>query len=107
MAETIFSGVAGDSDLRGTLFQGLKFWVSHKVPQRSRFLSDIKVKSSRVRALSELLTLLTFFQVNGGEILSLEKNADVKIVDHARKEAPPGSYVIPLATSFLFALRVA
>lgn len=32
-------------------------------------------------------------QANGGEILPLEKHADVKIVDHARKEAPPGTYV--------------
>ena len=39
------------------------------------------------------ITLLTSSQVNGGEVLPLEKNADVKIVDHARKEAPPGSYV--------------
>ena len=39
------------------------------------------------------ITLLTSLQINGGEVLPLEKNADVKIVDHARKEAPPGSYV--------------
>jgi len=32
-------------------------------------------------------------QANGGEILPLEKNADIKIVDHARKEALPGTCV--------------
>ena len=32
-------------------------------------------------------------KANGGTILSIEKNADIKIVDHARKEAPAGTYV--------------
>lgn len=32
-------------------------------------------------------------QSNGGEVLPIEKHANVKIVDHARKEAPPGTYV--------------
>lgn len=69
----MFSGVASsDINVQGTLFQGIKFWISQKVPQRSRFLNDVKV--------------------NGGVVLPLEKNADVKIVDHARKEAPPGSH---------------
>lgn len=45
-----------------------------------------------------MITLLISSQANGGDILPLEKHADVKIVDHARKEAPPGSYVAPLAT---------
>ena len=45
MAEVVFSGVVSDADVQGTLFQGIKFWISHKVPQRSRFLSDVKVKS--------------------------------------------------------------
>lgn len=34
-------------------------------------------------------------QSNGGEVLPIEKHADVKIVDHARKEALPGTYVPP------------
>ncbi|CAD6584188.1 MAG: hypothetical protein ASARMPREDX12_001547 [Alectoria sarmentosa] len=72
MAGIVFNDVADDTDVQGTLFQGIKFWISHKVPQRSRFLSNVKA--------------------NGGEILPLEKNADVKIVDHARKETPPGSH---------------
>ena len=46
MAEVVFSGVANDTDVQGTLFQGIKFWISLKVPQRLRFLSDVKVKSS-------------------------------------------------------------
>ena len=42
-------------------------------------------------------TSLTSFQANGGEVLPLEKQADVKIVDHARKEALPGTYVAPVS----------
>ena len=36
---------------------------------------------------------LTVAQSNGGELVSVDKQADIMIVDHARKEAPPGSYV--------------
>ena len=36
------------------------------------------------------------FKANGGEILPIEKTADVKIVDHARKEALPGTCVSPI-----------
>lgn len=32
-------------------------------------------------------------QANGGTVVQLEKTADVRIVDHARKEALPGTYV--------------
>ncbi|KAL8822695.1 MAG: hypothetical protein Q9191_006575 [Dirinaria sp. TL-2023a] len=31
-------------------------------------------------------------RANGGKVVPLDKQADVMIVDHARKEAPPGSY---------------
>ena len=30
---------------------------------------------------------------NGGEVVKLEKFADIKIVDHLRKEQIPGTYV--------------
>lgn len=53
------------------------------------------------------ITLLISSQANGGEVLPLEKTADVKIVDHARKEAPPGSYVAPQATQTPFTLGAA
>ena len=45
MAEVVFSGVADDVDLQGSLFQGIKFWLSQRVPQRSRFINDIKVRA--------------------------------------------------------------
>ncbi|KAL2044942.1 hypothetical protein N7G274_002717 [Stereocaulon virgatum] len=72
MAEVVFSGATADAGIQGTLFRGIKFWVSQKVPQRARFINDVKV--------------------NGGEVVPLEKQADVKIVDHARKEALPGTH---------------
>ncbi len=43
-AEMVFTGVSDNTDLQGTLFQGRKFWLSQKVPQRSRFIADIKVR---------------------------------------------------------------
>ena len=42
MAHVVYSDVAGVNDLQGDLFQGIKFWLSQRVPQRSRFIADIK-----------------------------------------------------------------
>ncbi|KAL8722290.1 MAG: hypothetical protein Q9225_001195 [Loekoesia sp. 1 TL-2023] len=73
MAEVVYTGVTDAAGVQGQLFQGVKFWLSQKVPQRKRFIEEVKA--------------------NGGEITPLEKEADVKIVDHARKEQLPGTYV--------------
>ncbi|OGM50551.1 hypothetical protein ABOM_000921 [Aspergillus bombycis] len=54
------------------LFQGKQFWLSHNIPQRSRFKDLI--------------------QQHGGVIRLHEKDADVKLVDHARKNLPPDTY---------------
>ena len=43
MAEIVYTAVTDASGLHGTLFQGSKFWLSQKVPQRSRFIEQIKV----------------------------------------------------------------
>ncbi|KAL9012911.1 MAG: hypothetical protein Q9173_002352 [Seirophora scorigena] len=72
MAETVYTGVTDAQGVTGNLFQGTKFWLSQKVPQRKRFTDQVKA--------------------NGGEITPLEKEADVKIVDHAKKEQFPGTY---------------
>ncbi|KAL4955315.1 TRF2-interacting telomeric protein/Rap1 C terminal domain-containing protein [Aspergillus filifer] len=50
----------------------MSFWLSRNVPQRSRFKEDI------VR--------------NGGIVRLNEKDADVQIVDHKRKNLPPNVY---------------
>lgn len=36
--------------------------------------------------------ILTILQNNGGTVVPLEKNADILIADHARKDVPAGSY---------------
>lgn len=69
-ARIVYNNVAKDSDIQGQLFDGLKFWISQQCPMRSSFID--KVKS------------------NGGQIVRLEKQADYLIVDHVRKNVPPG-----------------
>ncbi|PYH45093.1 putative transcription factor Rap1 [Aspergillus saccharolyticus JOP 1030-1] len=59
---------AGD----GTLFRGKHFWLSHNVPQRNRF--------------KELI------EQNGGSIRLFERDAEIKLVDHKRKNLPPDTY---------------
>ena len=51
-----------------TLFQGIKFWLSAGVPMKKKFIEDIKAR--------------------GGEIVRLEKQADMLIVDHMKKGNP-------------------
>jgi len=64
--------VDDDAAPKGTLFRNIRFWVAQRVPLRSSFVIQIKA--------------------NGGEIVPLEKNADIMIADHLRTEAPAGSY---------------
>ncbi|RAH46920.1 putative transcription factor Rap1 [Aspergillus brunneoviolaceus CBS 621.78] len=56
----------------GTLFRGKHFWLSHNVPQRNRFKDLI--------------------QQHGGHIRLFEKDAEIKIVDHKRRNLPPDTY---------------
>ncbi|RYP64657.1 hypothetical protein DL771_008670 [Monosporascus sp. 5C6A] len=71
-APIVYEGVAAQNGGGGTLFNGLKFWVSQRVPARTTCIQNIKS--------------------NGGEVVPIEKNADYLIADHARQDAPPGSY---------------
>ncbi|KAM0251275.1 hypothetical protein ACHAQJ_008266 [Trichoderma viride] len=50
----------------------MKFWISRRVPQRDIIVDKI--------------------QSNSGTVVILEKDADMLIADHARKDAPLGSY---------------
>ncbi|KAI3242416.1 hypothetical protein DTO012A9_867 [Penicillium roqueforti] len=54
------------------LFQGARFWLSLTVPQRSRFKELIKQY--------------------GGTVVLMEKDADVKLVDHTRKDLPKDTF---------------
>ncbi|EAQ85273.1 hypothetical protein CHGG_09287 [Chaetomium globosum CBS 148.51] len=65
----VYDGVNGKYE--GTLFNGLKYWVSRRVPTRSLILDKIKD--------------------NGGKIVELEKHADILIADHIWKDCPPRS----------------
>ena len=38
--------------------------------------------------------LLTVRQANGGKVSISEDQVDIKIVDHLKKEARPGTYVV-------------
>ncbi|KIW16429.1 hypothetical protein PV08_06481 [Exophiala spinifera] len=68
----------GDGDNRGnhagsgTLFAGQKLWFSHSVPQRKWLLENARN--------------------NGAVIVNVDTNADVKLVDHTRKNQPVGAY---------------
>jgi hypothetical protein len=68
---TVYEGVADGADVRGTLFEGKKFFLTQRLPQRSRFVDLVKS--------------------NGGTVVILEKKADYVIADHFRRDCPPGS----------------
>ncbi|CAG7941171.1 unnamed protein product [Penicillium salamii] len=55
-----------------TLFGGARFWLAQTVPQRTRFREDI--------------------QKHGGFVVLMEKDADVKLVDHKRKNLPQNTF---------------
>ncbi len=58
MAEVVYSEVFGDNDFQGSLFDGIKFWLAQTVPQRSRFIDNVKARfkgSTRILNLSDHL----------------------------------------------------
>ncbi|EED23085.1 transcription factor Rap1, putative [Talaromyces stipitatus ATCC 10500] len=71
MATVVYTKPPQDGSV-GTLFEGYSFWVSANVPQRNRF--------------KELI------QINGGTVVLLEKDADIKLVDHAKRDIPLNSH---------------
>lgn len=54
------------------LFHGLRFWIAQRCPSRTHFIQLV--------------------ESHGGEVVKLEKQANIMIADHMKKEAPPGSY---------------
>ncbi|KAH9208487.1 hypothetical protein DL95DRAFT_449855 [Leptodontidium sp. 2 PMI_412] len=67
-ARIVYEGAAGGG---GNLFEGKKIWLSHRVPMRTTYKEQV--------------------ESNGGVVVALDRNADIIIVDHARKDCPPGS----------------
>ncbi|GFF72246.1 hypothetical protein IFM53868_00766 [Aspergillus udagawae] len=73
MTEGNMEGDNGGGNSSGSLlFDGKQFWLSHNIPQRSRF--------------KELI------ESNGGIVRLREKDADIKLVDHTRKNLPTDTY---------------
>lgn len=66
-----YSGVAESSDVKGNLFSGKKFFLTQRIPLRSRYVKDV--------------------ETNGGTVVKLENQADYIIADHLRNDAPAGS----------------
>ncbi|KAK5048304.1 hypothetical protein LTR84_005974 [Exophiala bonariae] len=60
------------ADIENTLFGGQKLWFAHTVPQRKYILENARN--------------------NGAIIVDFDKDADVKLVDHARKNNAPGTH---------------
>lgn len=71
-ASVVYEGVPSTQGQGGTLFQGRKFWFSATVPQRQWYMENVKA--------------------NGGEVVPLEKQADILLVDHRRKNPAPGTH---------------
>lgn len=48
MAQVVYTGVNGQSELKGSLFEGQKFWFSQKVPQRKWFIEQVEVSTGKL-----------------------------------------------------------
>lgn len=51
LSGVVYSGVSDEAGVQGGLFQGIKFWLSQRVPQRSRFIYEVQVR--RASAVTE------------------------------------------------------
>lgn len=71
MAQVAYEDVVEGTDVQGGILADKKFFLTQRVPQRSRFLLLI--------------------EANGGHVMKLEKQADYIIADHMRHDAPSGS----------------
>ncbi|KFY39825.1 hypothetical protein V494_03816 [Pseudogymnoascus sp. VKM F-4513 (FW-928)] len=67
MASIVYDGVAGGGDL----FQGQKFFIALRVPQRVELVKNV--------------------ERNGGVVVRTEKDADVLIADHAKPTLAPAN----------------
>ncbi|KIV90316.1 hypothetical protein PV10_07631 [Exophiala mesophila] len=64
--------VHADQSTSSLLFSGQTLWFAHTVPQRSYLIHNAKL--------------------NGATVVDLDKQADIRLVDHVRKGNPSGTY---------------
>lgn len=83
MATIVYDGMEGT----GNLFRGMKFFLLQRVPMRQRLIEWVKVCSICAPNCGHAYQ----HQSNGGEVCPLEKQADIRIADHIRKDCPVGS----------------
>lgn len=50
MAHVVYTGVNGQSELKGSLFEGQKFWFSQKVPQRQWFVEQVEASTGQAQS---------------------------------------------------------
>ena len=71
----VYEGVARSRDANDdeqTLFAGQKLWFSHAIPQRKWLIENARL--------------------NGAVIVDRDADADVRLVDHAKKNNAPGTH---------------
>jgi hypothetical protein len=85
MAAVVYEGMVGGE---GELFAGMKFFVMQRIPMRETYMDAITVVLNPPR---NLMLLISTPQRNGGEVVKLDKHADIIIADHAKKNNPMGS----------------
>ncbi|TIA53036.1 hypothetical protein D6C77_08283 [Aureobasidium pullulans] len=67
----VYTDMDDSAGVQGGIFDGLKFFIVQRVPQRSHYVSLV--------------------ESNAGSVVKLEAQADYMIADHVRHDTPPGS----------------
>jgi hypothetical protein len=83
---------SGTTTLFGNAGRRARFWLSQNVPDRGHIKKMIVVRLAPRERLFHGCARLTRAQENGGEVVLLETHADVMLVDHMKKNLPPGWY---------------
>ncbi|TLS24061.1 hypothetical protein PpBr36_08329 [Pyricularia pennisetigena] len=71
-APIVYDGVSGGGGRGDLLFSGIKFWLAVRVPSRRKFKEKI--------------------QSNGGEVVPMERQADILIADDAAPKKAPSNW---------------
>jgi hypothetical protein len=83
---------SGTTTLFGNAGRRARFWLSQNVPDRGHIKKMIVVSLAPRERPFHKCARLTKPQENGGEVVLLETHADVMLVDHMKKNLPPGWY---------------